>query len=170
MLILRLRAHYQHTDALALLEPFRNDFLGYEEPSAEELVRLARPYLPSRGVIGEMVLSIGKVIYLAHKGADGIVDISPFTCMNGIVSQAIYPQLSRDLGGIPIRNFFFDGTELDLERELGIYMELVHAYREKKRFPRRSPRRFETSSPGSASVECRKPMEIYPISPLGGTL
>ena len=170
MLISRLRAHFQHTDALALLEPFRDDFLGYEEPSAEELVRLARPYLPSEGVIGEMVLSIGKAIYLAHKGADGIVDISPFTCMNGIVSQAIYPQLSRDLGGIPIRSFFFDGTELDLDRELGIYMELVHAYREKKPFPQRSPRRFETPSPESASVECRKSLDRYPISPLGGTL
>jgi predicted nucleotide-binding protein (sugar kinase/HSP70/actin superfamily) len=163
MLISRLRAHYQHADALALLAPFRDDFLGYEEPSAAELVRLARPYLPSHGAVGEMVLSIGKVIYLAGKGADGIVDISPFTCMNGIVSQAIYPQLSRDLGGIPIRSFFFDGTELDLDRELGIYMELVHSYSEKKRFPRRYPDRFVTPLPEHASTERWKPMD----APLG---
>ena len=49
------------------------------------------------------------IVYLAKKGADGVIDISPFTCMNGIVCEAIYPKLSRDLGGIPIRNFYFDG-------------------------------------------------------------
>ena len=72
-----------------------------------------------------MVLNVGKVVYLAKKGAAGIIDISPFTCMNGIVCEAIYPRLSRDLGGIPIRNFYFDGTQSDLDRDLGVYMELA---------------------------------------------
>ena len=83
-----------------------------------------------------MVMSVGKVSYLARKGADGIVDISPFTCMNGIVSEAIYPRLSHDLGGIPIRNFYFDGTQSDLDRDVGIYLELARSYREKKQHPR----------------------------------
>ena len=82
--------------------------------------------------MGEMVLNIGKSVYLAQKGSDGIIDISPFTCMNGIVSEAIYPRLSRDLGGIPIRNFYFDGTQSDLERDLGVYMELARSYRRKR--------------------------------------
>ena len=58
------------------------------------------PYLPREGAFGEMVLNVGKVVYLAKKGAAGIIDISPFTCMNGIVCEAIYPRISRDLGGI----------------------------------------------------------------------
>ena len=70
------------------------------------------------------------MVYLAKKGADGIIDISPFTCMNGIVCEAIYPRLSRDLGGIPIRNFYFDGTQSDLDRDLGVYMELARSYQE----------------------------------------
>jgi len=41
------------------------------------------------------------------QGVDGIVDISPFTCMNGIVTEAIYPVVSRDHDGIPIRVFYF---------------------------------------------------------------
>jgi hypothetical protein len=52
--------------------------------------------------------------------------------MNGIVCEAIYPQLSRDLGGIPIRNFYFDGTQSDLDRDLGVYMELARSYRKRR--------------------------------------
>ena len=127
-----LRDRIQHRDEHALHSVFADDFAGHEEPSHEELIELGRPYLPNYGAEGEMVMSIGKAAYLARHGADGVVDISPFTCMNGIVSEAIYPRLSRDLGGIPIRNFYFDGTQSDLDRDVGIYLELARSYREKK--------------------------------------
>jgi predicted nucleotide-binding protein (sugar kinase/HSP70/actin superfamily) len=137
-----LREHVQHDDEHALAAPFHDDAIGYEEPPIEEVLRLAEPYLPASGVMGEMVLSVGKAAYLAKHGADGIIDISPFTCMNGIVSEAIYPKLSKDCGGIPIRNFYFDGTQSDLDRDLGIYMELARSYREKKQNRRRYPTYF----------------------------
>ncbi len=144
MLKAKLREHVQHGDEHALRAPFREDWVGYEEPEIEELLELGAPYLPNDGVEGEMVLSVGKAVYLAQHGADGIIDISPFTCMNGIVSEAIYPKLSRDCGGIPIRNFYFDGTQSDLDRDLGIYMELARSYQSKKRYPRRYPAYFST--------------------------
>ena len=129
-----LRKHIQRADEHALLGPFREDFAGYEEPhDIREILELAWPYLPASGVLGEMVLSVGKAAYLAKHGADGIIDISPFTCMNGIVCEAIYPRVSRDLGGIPIRNFYFDGTQSDLDRDLGVYMELARSYQGKAR-------------------------------------
>ena len=137
-----LRDHIQHEDEHAMCAPFKEDGIGYEEPPIEQVLKLAEPYLPASGVMGEMVLSVGKAAYLAQKGADGIIDISPFTCMNGIVSEAIYPKLSKDFGGIPIRNFYFDGTQSDLDRDLGIYMELAHSYREKKGYARRYPACF----------------------------
>ena len=137
-----LRTRLQHQDERALLQVFGEDFQGYEEPALAELMELARPYLPNDGVEGEMVMSVGKAAYLAGKGADGVVDISPFTCMNGIVSEAIYPRLSRDLGGMPIRNFYFDGTQSDLDRDVGIYLELARLYREKKSYRRERPRRM----------------------------
>jgi predicted nucleotide-binding protein (sugar kinase/HSP70/actin superfamily) len=127
-----LRTRIQHQDEHAILRVFADDFEGYEDPGYDELMELAHPYLPHDGVEGEMVMSVGKAAYLAGKGADGVIDISPFTCMNGIVSEAIYPRLSHDLGGIPIRNFYFDGTQSDLDRDVGIYMELARSYREKK--------------------------------------
>ena len=123
-----------------LLEPFKEDFVGYEEPPIEVILECARPYLPVDGVMGEMVLNVGKVVYLAQKGADGVIDISPFTCMNGIVSEAVYPRISRDLGGIPIRNFYFDGMQSDVDRDLGVYLELARSYQKRKQFQRVFPR------------------------------
>jgi predicted nucleotide-binding protein (sugar kinase/HSP70/actin superfamily) len=142
MLKARLRWHVQDSDEHAIIAPFQEDFAGYEEPDIYEIFEFAKPYLPNTGVLGEMVLSIGKAVYLAKHGADGIIDISPFTCMNGIVSEAIYPKLSKDYGGIPIRNFYFDGTQSDLDRDLGIYMELARSYREKKPYTRHYPAYF----------------------------
>ncbi len=138
-----LRDHIQHEDEHALTAPWHEDAVGYEEPPIQEVLAMAQPYLPVSGAMGEMVLSIGKAAYLAKHGADGIIDISPFTCMNGIVSEAIYPKLSKDYGGIPIRNFYFDGTQSDLDRDLGIYMELARSYREKKQWPRKYPAYFD---------------------------
>jgi predicted nucleotide-binding protein (sugar kinase/HSP70/actin superfamily) len=137
-----IRDHIQRGDEHALCEPWKDDMVGYEEPPIEVILQHAEPYLPAWGVMGEMVLSIGKAAYLATHGADGIIDISPFTCMNGIVSEAVYPKLSKDFGGIPIRNFYFDGTQSDLDRDLGIYMELARSYREKKKCERRFPAYF----------------------------
>jgi predicted nucleotide-binding protein (sugar kinase/HSP70/actin superfamily) len=131
-----VRQRVQKRDEHVLIEPFQDDFRGYEEPPIEEILEYARPYLPADGAFGEMVLNVGKIVYLAKKGADGVIDISPFTCMNGIVCEAIYPRLSRDLGGLPIRNFYFDGTQADLDRDLGVYMELARSYQKRKQFKR----------------------------------
>jgi predicted nucleotide-binding protein (sugar kinase/HSP70/actin superfamily) len=131
-----VRKKVQKHDEHVLLEPFHDDFKGYEEPPVEEVLEAARPYLPQDGAMGEMVLNVGKAICLARRGADGIIDISPFTCMNGIVCEAVYPRVSRDLGGIPIRNFYFDGTQSDLDRDLGVYLELARSYQRKKKYQR----------------------------------
>jgi predicted nucleotide-binding protein (sugar kinase/HSP70/actin superfamily) len=138
----KLRSHIQHADEQALCFLFADQFRGYEEAGISEIFELSKPYLPFPGAEGEMVLNAGRSAYLALHGADGIVDISPFTCMNGVVSEAIYPKLSRDCGGIPIRNFYFDGQEADLDRDIGVYLELVRSYAETKPYKRCYPSRF----------------------------
>jgi predicted nucleotide-binding protein (sugar kinase/HSP70/actin superfamily) len=79
-----------------------------------------------------MVVNAGKAACFARQGVDGILDISPFSCMNGIVSEAVYPRLSKDMGGIPIRNLYFDGAEIDLELDLGIFVEMAGAYKSRR--------------------------------------
>jgi len=132
----RIRNLFQRRDEHALLSLFREDFQGREEPQEiREVLSNAEPYLPQEGSSGEMVVNVGKAIYFARKGLDGVVDISPFTCMNGIICEAIYPRVSRDHGGIPIRNFYFDGTQSELERDVGIFLELVRNYSRFKAWP-----------------------------------
>ena len=108
-----------------------------------EVLQPGWPYLPGDGALGEMVLTIGKSIYLYHKGADGIVDISPFSCMNGIVSESVHHAVSRDHDGIPIRSFYFDATTSNMDRDLDIFMELAVSYGRRKTRRRRYPPWFK---------------------------
>jgi predicted nucleotide-binding protein (sugar kinase/HSP70/actin superfamily) len=127
----KLKHWIQHRDERALLKPFLDDLP--EEAGIGDLIDKGRPYLPNEGVIGEMVLSVGKSVYLWERGASGIIDISPFSCMNGVVSQAVYPRVSDEHDRIPIRVFFFDQSQKDLDQDISIFMELVHTYRAQKR-------------------------------------
>jgi predicted nucleotide-binding protein (sugar kinase/HSP70/actin superfamily) len=130
----KLKWHFQHKDEVELHSVFGNDFRGYEEPhDIREILEMARPYLPPEGALGEMLLSVGKSIYLHKKGADGVLDINPFSCMNGIVSEAVYPRLSRDCNGLPVRVLYYDGTRADRRYELDIFMDLVREYSARKR-------------------------------------
>ena len=137
----KLKGYFQKRDENKILFPFKEDLKGYEEPHhIQEVLKASWDYLPYTGALGEMTLSVGKAIYLHGKGADGIIDISPFTCMNGIVSEAVYPIVSKDYNGFPIRNFYFDGTQQDLDRDMGIFIELAKGYRDRKHTTRVMPR------------------------------
>jgi len=139
----KLKTSVQHKYEQALLEPLQQDLVGYEEPhDIREVLEAAEPYLPPRGCIGEMVLSIGKAVYLYRKGADGILDISPFTCMNGVISEGVYPAVSEDHDGIPIRICYFDKTNANVDRDIEIFLDLARAYQRRKRIPRRYPDYF----------------------------
>jgi predicted nucleotide-binding protein (sugar kinase/HSP70/actin superfamily) len=136
----------QRRDEHRLLGPLAEDFVGYEEPHDifSEALEPGWPYLPADGALGEMALSIGKSCYLYEKGADGIIDISPFSCMNGIVSEAVYHTVSEDHDDIPIRNFYFDATSSNMERDLDIFMELALTYQKRKKKQRRYPWYFDS--------------------------
>jgi len=139
-----IKSKFMRYDEHKLYGPFAEDFVGYEEPhDVKDVLEMSKPYLPYTGALGEMVLSSGKAIYLYEKGADGIIDISPFTCMNGIVTEAVYPSLSHDLADMPIRTFYFDGTQGDLERDVGIFIELAKTYQRRKQKVRRHPAYFD---------------------------
>jgi len=145
MLAAVIKNAIQRREEHKLLAPFTDDFVGYEEPHDlyEEVLLPGWPYLPADGALGEMALSIGKSCYLHAKGADGIIDISPFSCMNGIVSEAVYHALSGDHDDMPVRNFYFDATSSNMDRDLDIFMELALNYQRRKKVQRRYPAYFE---------------------------
>ncbi len=138
-----LRDRIQRADERTLRGLFAEDFRGYEEPEdIGEILRASEPYLPQAGAGGEMVLSAGKVDCFFRKGVDGILDVSPFSCMNGIVSEALYPRQSEEHAGLPVRNFYVDGKGRDVTEDLEIFLELARAYQARKPHPRRYPPAF----------------------------
>ena len=141
MLAAVVKNRIQRSDEHALLAPFAEDLIGYEEPHDlyADVLAPGWPYLPADGALGEMALSVGKSVYLHGKGADGIIDISPFSCMNGIVSEAVYHAVAKEHDDIPIRNFYFDASSSNMERDLDIFMELAGGYQKRKKVARRYP-------------------------------
>ncbi|MDZ7264666.1 MAG: hypothetical protein ONB16_08780 [candidate division KSB1 bacterium] len=143
MLAAKIKFAIQRHDEHYLLQPLRAEFEGYEEPhDIRQVLAYSSPYLPQNGALGEMVLNVGKAIYLYHHGADGVIDISPFTCMNGIVCETVYPQVSKACANFPIRLFYFDGTSFDLDRDIEIFLDLARNYMQQKKIQRRYPYYF----------------------------
>lgn len=144
MLISMIKNRVQKSDEHTMMKIFHEDFAGYEEPEkAEVVLKRSLPYLPYYGSHGEMTMSTGKAVYLYEKGVDGIIDVSPFTCMNGIICEAIYPKVSREHDQIPIKVFYFDGTRSDWDRDIGIFVELARNYQRNKKRKRVYPRYFK---------------------------
>ncbi len=76
------------------------------ETHLERAFRLAKPYL-MRDIGGDSLESVSDVAYANERGIDGIIHISPFTCMPEIVSQNIFPKM-RENCDIPILTLIMD--------------------------------------------------------------
>lgn len=68
--------------------------------------RLAQPYL-MRDIGGDALECVSDVAYANERGIDGIIHISPFTCMPEIMSQNIFPAM-REHCDIPILPLIMD--------------------------------------------------------------
>jgi predicted nucleotide-binding protein (sugar kinase/HSP70/actin superfamily) len=76
------------------------------ETHLERAVKFAAPYL-KRDIGGDALESVSDVAYADHRGIDGIIHISPFTCMPEIMSQNIFPSM-RENCEIPILALIMD--------------------------------------------------------------
>lgn len=68
--------------------------------------RLAKPYL-MRDIGGDALECVSDVAYAEERGIDGIIHISPFTCMPEIMSQNIFPAM-RENCDVPILPLIMD--------------------------------------------------------------
>ena len=76
------------------------------ETHLERAFRMAKPYL-MRDIGGDALESVSDVAYANEHGTDGIIHISPFTCMPEIMSQNIFPSMREDCK-IPILTLIMD--------------------------------------------------------------
>ena len=77
-----------------------------EETHLERAEKLAKPYL-MRDIGGDALECVSDVVYAEKRGIDGIIHVSPFTCMPEIMSQNIFPAM-RENCDIPILPLIMD--------------------------------------------------------------
>jgi predicted nucleotide-binding protein (sugar kinase/HSP70/actin superfamily) len=106
-----LRTHLQHflqsKVESVLSHLFEEAVEHVHEPSTEEVLHFASPYLPCT-IEGEAVLSVGKAVDFIKKGAKGIINVMPFTCMPGTITTALLRKVQQDYN-VPVLNIAYDG-------------------------------------------------------------
>ncbi len=102
--------HFQKKDEKMLMNFLSRYLRNSHEPETEEIIEKASAYLhPS--FEGEAILSVGKAIDLKDKGASGVINIMPFTCMPGTIVSAILKRFREENQHFPILNMAYDGQE-----------------------------------------------------------
>ena len=77
-----------------------------KETHLQRAERMAKPYL-MRDIGGDALECVSDVVFADKKGKDGIIHISPFTCMPEIMSQNIFPTMRME-HEIPILPLIMD--------------------------------------------------------------
>ena len=78
----------------------------HKESHRERSVKYSNKYM-KRAIGGECIETIGDAVYGAKHKVDGIIHISPFSCMPEIVAQNILPKVSRE-EDIPVMSLVLD--------------------------------------------------------------
>jgi predicted nucleotide-binding protein (sugar kinase/HSP70/actin superfamily) len=105
-----LKDKIQKKDEHAMKEIFEDVLERASEPSIEHVLDLAQPYVHD-SFEGEAGLSVGKAIDFVRKGASGIINVMPFTCMPGTVVTGVMKRVRRDLDNVPFLTMAYDGLE-----------------------------------------------------------
>jgi predicted CoA-substrate-specific enzyme activase len=128
-----LTGHVQHQDEKRFLASFNGTLRSLHEPSIEQTLRAARPYIhPS--FEGEAVLSVGKAIDYINRGVSGIVNVMPFTCMPGTIATAVLKRVREDHNNIPLLNIAYEGQgDTQTLTRLEAFMHQAAAYQQPKR-------------------------------------
>jgi len=99
------------------------------EPDTREVMRNAHSYIHPT-FEGEAILSIGKSIDLARRGASGIINAMPFGCMPGTIVNALLRGVKND-HGIPCLSIPYDGTEsLITEIQLEAFIDQAREFKQ----------------------------------------
>jgi predicted CoA-substrate-specific enzyme activase len=139
-----LTQYIQHRDEKRYLSGFNGSMRSLHEPSIEQTLRAARPYI-HHSFEGEAVLSVGKAIDYLDRGVSGIVNVMPFTCMPGTIATAILKRVKEEYGGIPLLNLSYEGQgDSQTLTRLEAFMHQARSYQESKKKRRTGKRSIFT--------------------------
>ena len=97
------------------------------EPTAAELLHLARPYVGPR-TSHLIVLIAAKMADFLRRGATGVISAVGLNCMVGTATAALVPAVRADYGEAPVITLTYGGPEAPSQRiRLETFVEQVHA-------------------------------------------
>ena len=95
-------------------------------------MRAAAPYVHD-SFEGEAILSVGKTVEFAHAGADGVLNVMPFTCMPSTIVSSLMKKVQKDLGAMPALSIAYDGQEqATTETRLEAFMHQARAFQKRR--------------------------------------
>ena len=104
---------FQKRDEERLVKPFERHLRYAHDSDIKKVLKFAEPYI-DKSFGGEAILSIGKGLDFIKTGANGIINVMPFSCMPGTVTPAISKKIKDDYNNVPWLNVSFDGQQDDV--------------------------------------------------------
>jgi predicted CoA-substrate-specific enzyme activase len=116
----------QHRELSKLSKSWKGFFPdGGKEPPIDSIIKLGERFV-DRSFQGEAILSLGKGLEFYKRGARGLVNIMPFTCMPGMVVGALTGHLREEASGMPAISLAYDGqSQTNTQARLEAFMYQV---------------------------------------------
>lgn len=141
----------------AIIPKFFRKIMKTGETHLQRAFRMAQPYL-MRDIGGDALECVSDVAWAHEQGKDGLIHISPFTCMPEIMSQNIFPNMREDCN-IPVLTLIMDEQtgKAGYITRLEAFVDLMR--RRKRRETVNGERETEKakSKEQSAKCHCEKP-------------
>jgi predicted CoA-substrate-specific enzyme activase len=116
--------HVQHKEERTLERIFERHLGCGREPDVADIINKARPYVPF-SFEGEAILTVGKAIDGVERGACGIINAIPFTCMPGTIAGALLAMVQKKYD-IPVFHVAYDGQGItNITTRLEAFMHQV---------------------------------------------
>jgi predicted nucleotide-binding protein (sugar kinase/HSP70/actin superfamily) len=92
------------------------------EPPVEDVVTEGMKYIPPE-FSGEAILTVGRAVMFAKEGAAMVVNIAPFGCMHGTITDSIFQEI-KTKHRMPILSQFYDG-DIDINDKVADMLAMM---------------------------------------------
>ncbi|MFH1407350.1 MAG: hypothetical protein ABIH01_05065 [Candidatus Omnitrophota bacterium] len=126
-----LRDIVQRVEEERLYGYFKGLLRDMHEPAMQTVMKYASPYA-NFSFGGEAILTIGKAIDYVKKGACGILNLMPFTCMPSTVVAGLAKRIRADYGWVPWLDIAYDAQEeVNIRTRLEAFMYQANKFQER---------------------------------------
>jgi len=101
----------QNMDVRKISKSFRGAIPHFfRESPMSQVMHHASPYVDQAIRCGDTTLGIGRAVEYAHNGFSGVVNVSPFNCLPGMVVNALLHGFTEHHPDVPVLRMVYDGS------------------------------------------------------------